>query len=146
MAAIWGSFAAAPAPACPRSFSPGTTGGRAGRGGPHGTPANKRVEGPILPARALLRPARLLPAGPHLAALCRLLPERDPHPRIHAALASVLDCLTDARRAGPELARFELMLLGELGFGLDLERCAATGTTADLTFVSPRSGRAVSRV
>jgi len=73
------------------------------------------------------------------------LPERDPHPEIHAALEHVLALLADARRAGPALVRFELMLLGELGFGLDLERCAATGATAELSYVSPRSGRAVSR-
>jgi len=106
---------------------------------------NYTVEGLDLPAGSFLASACAVYGVTHLGALCRLLPERDPHPRIHAALAGVLDCLTDARRAGPELARFELMLLGELGFGLDLDRCAATGTTADLTFVSPRSGRAVSR-
>ena len=46
---------------------------------------------------------------------------------------------------GAALARFELTLLDELGFGLDLETCAVTGTTEDLTHVSPKSGRAVSR-
>jgi DNA repair protein RecO (recombination protein O) len=98
-----------------------------------------------------LAAAQFLPAAhavyglTHLAGLCRLLPERDPHPRIHAALAEVLDGLTDARRAGPETVRFELGLLAELGFGLDLARCAATGTTEDLAYVSPKSGRAVSR-
>ena len=65
----------------------------------------------------------------HLGALCRLLPERDPHPQIHAALEEVLGCLIDARRAGPLVVRFELQLLSELGFGLDLESCAATGAT-----------------
>jgi len=106
---------------------------------------NYTVEGLDLPAGSFLSAAHAVYGVTHLGALCRLLPERDPHPSIHAALASVLDRLTDARQAGPEMARFELMLLGELGFGLDLDRCAATGTTADLCFVSPRSGRAVSR-
>ena len=46
---------------------------------------------------------------------------------------------------GSGVVRFELMLLAELGFGLDLERCAATGLTTELAYVSPRSGRAVSR-
>ena len=46
---------------------------------------------------------------------------------------------------GPRMARFELQLLSELGFGLDLESCAATGSTAELVYVSPKSGRAVSR-
>ncbi|MEA2987243.1 MAG: repair protein RecO, partial [Alphaproteobacteria bacterium] len=53
--------------------------------------------------------------------------------------------LDDVRQAGPLVARFELMLLAELGFGLDLSQCAATGGTANLAYVSPKSGRAVSR-
>jgi DNA repair protein RecO (recombination protein O) len=81
----------------------------------------------------------------HLTLLCRLLPERDPHPQIHAALGQILGDLLDVRRAGPCVARFELRLLTELGFGLDLERCAATGSISDLAYVSPRTGRAVSR-
>jgi DNA repair protein RecO (recombination protein O) len=82
----------------------------------------------------------------HLAALCRLLPERDPHPRIHAALDEVLDELLDLRRAAANVVRFELLLLGELGFGLDLTACAASGREDDLVYVSPKSGRAVSRL
>jgi DNA repair protein RecO (recombination protein O) len=81
----------------------------------------------------------------HLAALCRLLPERDPHPQIHDMLDEVLDGLLDPRRAAPSVARFELQLLAELGFGLDLASCAATGGESDLVYVSPKSGRAVSR-
>ncbi|MEA2949483.1 MAG: repair protein RecO [Alphaproteobacteria bacterium] len=81
----------------------------------------------------------------HLAALCRLLPERDPHPQIHDMLDEVLDGLLDPRRAAPSVARFELQLLAELGFGLDLASCAATGGETDLVYVSPKSGRAVSR-
>jgi DNA repair protein RecO (recombination protein O) len=94
-------------------------------------------------------------AGAHL----RLLPERDPHPRLYEALALLLDCLDPASPehssgfaeagrpalAGELMVRFELLLLDELGFGLDLERCAATGNSADLAYVSPKSGRAVSR-
>jgi DNA repair protein RecO (recombination protein O) len=53
---------------------------------------------------------------------------------------------SDPMVLGEALARFELVLLEELGFGLDLESCAATGATTDLTHVSPKSGRAVSRV
>jgi DNA repair protein RecO (recombination protein O) len=71
----------------------------------------------------------------------RLLPERDPHDRLLAQALSLLDHAPDAAA----LARFELSLLDDLGFGLDLESCAATGVTDDLTHVSPRSGRAVSR-
>lgn len=70
-----------------------------------------------------------------------LLPERDPHDRLLAMALDLIDHDPDA--AG--LARFELALLDELGFGLDLESCAATGVTEDLTHVSPKSGRAVSR-
>src|SRR5688572_30409071 len=81
----------------------------------------------------------------HLAALTRLLPERDPHRDVYEVLEAILEQLDDVARAGPLVARFELMLLSELGFGLDLSQCAATGGTADLAFVSPKSGRAVSR-
>lgn len=80
--------------------------------------------------------------------LCRhlsLLPERDPHRGLYDAFAIVLDHLDEPSHAGPLMVRFELALLEELGFGLDLSRCAATGTLADLTHVSPRTGRAVSR-
>jgi DNA repair protein RecO (recombination protein O) len=74
----------------------------------------------------------------------RLLPERDPHDRL---LALAVEALDDKSRLdlGVELARFELTLLDELGFGLDLSACAVTGTTEDLTHVSPKTGRAVSR-
>jgi DNA repair protein RecO (recombination protein O) len=81
----------------------------------------------------------------YLAALCRLLAERDPHPQVHAALVHLLDGLIDPRRAGPDMVRFELSLLAELGFGLDLSACAASGAETDLVYVSPKSGRAVSR-
>jgi DNA repair protein RecO (recombination protein O) len=106
---------------------------------------NFTVEALDLPAASFLSVAHAVYGVTHLGALCRLLPERDPHPHIHAALEKVLACLVDAPRAGPLVVRFELDLLAELGFGLDLSRCAATGTTADLAYVSPRSGRAVSR-
>lgn len=71
----------------------------------------------------------------------RLLPERDPHDRLLSQALSLLDHPAD----GAALARFELALLDELGFGLDLTSCASTGATTDLTHVSPKSGRAVSR-
>jgi DNA repair protein RecO (recombination protein O) len=96
-------------------------------------------------AAALLPIPHALYGMTHLAALCRLLPERDPHPQIHAALEHVLDGLIDPRRAAPGMVRFELQLLAELGFGLDLSICAASGSETDLVYVSPKSGRAVSR-
>ncbi|MBJ3785408.1 DNA repair protein RecO [Devosia sediminis] len=70
-----------------------------------------------------------------------LLPERDPHDRLLGMALDLIDHEPDAAA----LARFELALLDDLGFGLDLETCAATGLTEDLTHVSPKSGRAVSR-
>jgi DNA repair protein RecO (recombination protein O) len=82
----------------------------------------------------------------HLASLARLLPERDPHLAIFVALIEILDRLDNAAVAAPLVARFELQMLSELGFGLDLEACASTGATADLVYVSPKSGRAVSHV
>ncbi len=81
----------------------------------------------------------------HLAALMRLLPERDPHEGLFNIFEQILDRLEDAVWAAPMVARFELQILSELGFGLDLEQCAATGATGDLIYVSPKSGRAVSR-
>lgn len=71
----------------------------------------------------------------------RLLPERDPHDRLLGQALRLIDNAPD----GIALARFELALLDELGFGLDLESCGATGVTTDLTHVSPKTGRAVSR-
>ncbi|KAA2235598.1 DNA repair protein RecO [Salinarimonas soli] len=79
-----------------------------------------------------------------LTALLRLLPERDPHPDLHAMAEALADHLDEPDLAGPLFVRFELALLTELGFGLDLASCAATGATRDLAFVSPKSGRAVS--
>jgi DNA repair protein RecO (recombination protein O) len=80
-------------------------------------------------------------AGAHL----RLLPERDPHPRLYEALAVMLDHFDGSIASGELMVRFELLLLDELGVGLDLESCAATGSTENLVYVSPKSGRAVSR-
>jgi DNA repair protein RecO (recombination protein O) len=81
----------------------------------------------------------------HLAALCRLLPERDPHPAVYTALEAIIDSMNDADWIAARMVRFELDLLAELGFGLDLAACAATGERQDLVYVSPKSGRAVSR-
>lgn len=81
----------------------------------------------------------------HLAAIMRLLPERDPHANLHRGLETILDRLDDPTAAAPMVVRFELQVLAELGFGLDLAQCAATGATEDLIYVSPKSGRAVSR-
>ena len=81
----------------------------------------------------------------HLAALMRLLPERDPHAGLYSVFEDILDRLEDPVLAAPLVVRFELQILSELGFGLDLEQCAATGARDELIYVSPKSGRAVSR-
>ena len=102
------------------------------------------VEGLRLRAAAFLSQSYALYGLTHLCALVRLLPERDPHPALHAALDAILDKLGDPAAAAVEIARFELRLLAELGFGLALDECAATGARDRLAYVSPKSGRAVS--
>lgn len=75
------------------------------------------------------------------------LPESQPYPALYSALSAVLDAVgvaASARQWAAALARFELLLLAELGFGLNLEECVVTGLSADLAFVSPKSGGAVS--
>ncbi len=76
-----------------------------------------------------------------------VLPEREPHGSVFDAGEILLDAIGDDGFAhwGPLYVRWEAGLLEELGFGLDLSQCAATGATDDLVFVSPRTGRAVSR-
>ncbi len=75
------------------------------------------------------------------------LPEGQPYPQLFDALEGLLDAVEVAPSAngwGAALVRYELLLLAELGFGLDLERCAVTGASHNLVAVSPRSGRAIS--
>ena len=76
------------------------------------------------------------------------LPEGQSYPLIHSALEGLLDAIEAAPAArgwAAALVRYELLMLAELGFGLDLDRCVATGVNDDLAFVSPKSGIAVSR-
>ena len=103
------------------------------------------VEALHLHGASQLAAAHVVYGVTHLAALCRLLPERDPHPEVHDHLAAMLEHLDDPMIAATEMVRFELQMLVELGFGLDLASCAATGAADDLGYVSPKSGRAVSR-
>jgi DNA repair protein RecO (recombination protein O) len=75
------------------------------------------------------------------------LPEGQPYPRLYQALEGLLDAIEAAPSAsgwGAALVRYELLLLAELGFGLDLDRCALSGNDDNLVAVSPKSGRAVS--
>jgi len=100
------------------------------------------------------RAAALLDDAPRLAALTAAtalvdaaLPEREPHARLFDSLDRLIArlCRAAADRAWPgQYVRFELDLLADLGFGLDLSRCAATGRAEDLAYVSPKTGRAVS--
>lgn len=89
-----------------------------------------------------------------LCAACALvegsLAERDPHPALYTRLHALLEILVAAPSPFAEgdawpfyYAHFELFLLAELGFGLDLSACAATGTPQDLAYISPKTGRAV---
>jgi DNA repair protein RecO (recombination protein O) len=103
------------------------------------------VEGSALRAARFMTAAYALHGVTHLAALCRLLAEREPHAAVYEALEPILEQLDDPKASAPMIARFELDFLAELGFGLDLAACAATGAKDELVFVSPRSGRAVSR-
>jgi DNA repair protein RecO (recombination protein O) len=106
---------------------------------------NYTVEGTRLRAAAFLGAAHAVYGVTHLAALTRLLPERDPHADVYTVLEGILEHLDEPERAGVLVVRFELMMLAELGFGLDLAQCVVTGGTDDLIYVSPKSGRAVSR-
>jgi DNA repair protein RecO (recombination protein O) len=103
------------------------------------------IEGTRLRAATLLTSSHAVYGVTHLAALARLLPERDPHEDIYDMLERTLDDFDDAGEAAVHIVRFELAMLGELGFGLDLGNCAATGETSELIYVSPKSGGAVSR-
>lgn len=83
-----------------------------------------------------------------LSAACALsqvaLPEREPHAALHEGLVALLEALEGAPDWAARYVRWELGLLRELGFGLDLSCCAATGVRDWLAYVSPRSGQAVS--
>jgi DNA repair protein RecO (recombination protein O) len=79
-----------------------------------------------------------------MCTLARLLPERDPHPSLYEVTLFVLGYMDDPHVWPALMVRWELALLDELGFGLDLASCASTGAREDLAYVSPKSGRAVS--
>lgn len=96
-------------------------------------------------AAIMADPAALAALGSVVALVAATLPERDAHPELYARTVELVEAL-GARPDWPaRYAAWELGLLAELGFGLDLSACAVTGATEDLAWVSPRSGRAVSR-
>jgi DNA repair protein RecO (recombination protein O) len=92
----------------------------------------------------IMEDANALCALTSLTSLAHELPERDPHPNLFEITLFILGFLDDASVWPALYIRWELALLDELGFGLDLSECASTGATADLIYVSPKSGRAVS--
>jgi DNA repair protein RecO (recombination protein O) len=95
-------------------------------------------------AAAAMEDGAALAALTSMAALSRLLPERDPHPGLYEVSLFVLGFLDDPSVWPALYVRWELALLTELGFGLDLSECAATGSNDGLVYVSPKSARAVS--
>lgn len=99
-------------------------------------------------AAVMDEPGKLAALSAACAMLEAALPEREPVPRVYAdslAFVAGLAAESGANARWPEAyARWELQFLADLGFGLDLSACAATGSTEDLVFVSPRSGRSVS--
>lgn len=107
------------------------------------------VEPADLRAGALMASAVSLYGAQAAAMLLRLLPEREAHPALAAGLGVLLDALGNASDPGSAsvaaalMVRFEAQVLHELGYGLDLTRCAVSGETDHLTHVSPRTGRAV---
>ncbi|HXE29677.1 MAG TPA: DNA repair protein RecO [Stellaceae bacterium] len=95
-------------------------------------------------ANLLDDPLRLGALASAAALAASALPEREPHPRAYRGLLHLLEALGTDDRWAIAYVEWEIALLEELGFGLDLSSCAATGATEDLVYVSPRSGQAVS--
>ncbi len=105
-----------------------------------------RVEPLRSRAAAMMSDRRAPAAMASVAALLTAyLPEREAHPALYAQTVHLLDALGEAADWPHLYAAWELALLGELGFGLDLTACAATGSAEELVYVSPKSGAAVSR-
>lgn len=102
------------------------------------------IEPVALKAAALIDDPFKLAGLTTLTTLAHLVPEREAHARLHDAFRYVLAALDDDDLWPALLVRWELGLLEELGFGLDLSRCAATGENRELVYVSPKTGRAVS--
>ncbi|MEY4695656.1 MAG: hypothetical protein RIT14_84 [Pseudomonadota bacterium] len=98
-------------------------------------------------SRSALLGNRLALSG--LNATCAMLhlalAEREAHPALYRATIALLDALEAGADWPPDYLRWEMLLLDEVGFGLDLSACAVTGARDDLAYVSPKSGRAVSR-
>jgi DNA repair protein RecO (recombination protein O) len=101
-----------------------------------------------LKSRASVLSDRLALAGQNsvCALLAFALAEREPHPALYSLTDPLFDAIAEGAKGWTQrYMRWELMLLEEMGYGLDLQSCAVTGTRDDLVFVSPKTGRAVSR-
>lgn len=98
-----------------------------------------------LRARVIDDPLRLAAVEAVCVLVENCVGERDTHPEICAALISLIRRISERDDWLADVPRFELMLLAQLGYGLELSRCALGGPEDDLAFVSPKSGRAVSR-
>jgi DNA repair protein RecO (recombination protein O) len=101
---------------------------------------------PIKSRAAAVMGGRLELAGLNAvtALLTFSLPEREPHPRLYHRTITVLDMIGETEAWPLAYLQWELALLDEMGFGLDLTSCAATGAQTGLIYVSPKTGRAVS--
>jgi len=97
-------------------------------------------------ARFLDDADRLAAVTSAIALLLGALPEREPNAELYQSFAALLVALRSATKWPQHYVEWEIGLLSTLGFGLDLTRCAVTGAAEELAFVSPRTGRAVSRV
>jgi DNA repair protein RecO (recombination protein O) len=97
-------------------------------------------------ARMLDDPDRLAGLAAAAALLAAALPEREPYPEIFASFGGLVAALDSAADWPERYVCWERDLLAALGFGLDLTHCAVTGEMTDLAYVSPRTGRAVSRM
>lgn len=95
-------------------------------------------------AKLLDDPLRLGALASAASLAASALPEREPHPRAYRGLLYLIEALGADDRWAIAYVEWEIALLEELGFGLDLSSCAATGETENLIYVSPRSGQAVS--
>lgn len=101
---------------------------------------------PLRSRAALLADRAALAALGSVCAMLRAaLPEREAHPRLWQATMQLCEAMMEDADWPAEYLHWEVLLLEELGFGLDLARCAVTGATTGLAYVSPRSGRAVSQ-
>ncbi len=96
-------------------------------------------------AQALADPLSLAGLNAVASLLMFLLPEREPHGSLYSRTEALLDILDETEVWPLAYLKWEMALLEELGYGLDLRKCAVTGSREDLIYVSPRTGRAVSR-